>query len=184
MESAALVLGDRLKEIEELTRRFATFSYSAAGLGNVLGGAMALFACVAHQWLPLTPVVRAVLVTTPFVWIVGKELLRRRFYQRYGRVSESVSSFEWGVRCFCNLFVIAISIGVFVHGILHAEEYQTVPLVIALAITVSLPFLLWFMRAPLEFIVGVFLFTQATIAAVGHRDLQAPTGLWCFFRSS
>jgi hypothetical protein len=84
----------RLRELESLTRAYARFSRSAGGLGSVLGGALCLLSYFLGALLPLTPALQVGLIAIPFVWLLSKGWLVRRYYQRFGRAEEMQTRFE------------------------------------------------------------------------------------------
>src|SRR5690606_41783705 len=90
MTQTSHALEQNVGRLSELTRRYARFSVSAAGLGGVLGGALVLVTYFVGALVPdLSAPARLSLASAPLVWIVAKELLRSRYYQRLGRVGEA-----------------------------------------------------------------------------------------------
>ncbi len=172
-----------LDRLSELTRHYARYSRSAAGLGSVLGGVCGLVSYFVGALVPLTLWSRLVLAALPLVWIVAKELLQRRYYQRYGRVEELEGAGERRLRVFLTGFVAVVSavvVGfVLLRGSSAVAWWEAAGYVAFVAAT---PFLTWwFLRTPLEFIVGVFLLAQAAVVLGGGsyalgEQLQAPIG--------
>jgi hypothetical protein len=172
--------------LADLTRRYARFSLSAGGLASALGGALALVAYFVGALTPPDSLWgRIGLATTPLVWIGAKEWLRRRYYQRLGRVTQVRTDSErrWHVGFTLAIGLITLAVAGFVlAGIVDgSRSVKDDPGVIGyLAFVLSTPVLVWyFMRTPLELIVGVFLMAQAALAVVGvHYSLgeqpQAP----------
>lgn len=172
-------------ELSELTRRYARFSRSAAGLGSVVGGVLALVAYFTGALAPLAPWSRLLLATTPLLWIGAKELLRHRYYQRFGRVVErpDPSHHRWHVALTIFIAVLSVGIVVVVVGGLIMGGWRTEPFsqwLGYLAFVVAMPFLVWrYMRTMVEFVVGVFLVAQAAVVLGGGnyelgQQLQAP----------
>jgi hypothetical protein len=124
------------------------------------------------------------LVAAPFVWIAAKELLRRHYYQRLGRVQERRTPSERRWHVGLTLFTAAVSaavVGFVVWRILAGGgERPGTGALGYLAMVAVMPVLVWFfMKTPLEFIVGVFLVCQAALMLGGaHYALgeqpQAP----------
>jgi hypothetical protein len=174
-----------LERLSAVTREYARFSRSAAGLGSVLGGVFGLVSYFAGALAPLTWWSRAALAALPLVWIVAKELLQRRYYQRHGRVEEVERAGERRLHRFLTATIAVVSIAVvgwllrdvIVHGRGDREWWE---LAGYLAFVAAMPFLVWrYLRTPLEFIVGVFLLAQAAVVLGGGRyelgeQLQAP----------
>src|SRR5690606_8654748 len=112
---------------------------------------------------------RVGLATTPLVWIVVKELLRSRYYQRFGRVEEVRPVFDRRLHLGLTLFTALVSVGIVVTVLVRQWPLQwDVGTVGYLAYVAAMPLLVWlFMRTPLEFIVGVFLVAQAALVLAG-----------------
>lgn len=171
--------------LSAMTREYAKFSRSAAGLGNVLGGVFGLVSYFTGALAPLTWWSRAVLAALPLVWIVAKELLQRRYYQRYGRVEEVEGVGARRLRWLLTGFVAVVSVvvvgwvlrEVVVGGRGGGDWWE---LVGYLAFVAATPLLVWrYLRTPLEFIVGVFLLAQAALVLGGGsyalgEQVQAP----------
>ena len=174
-----------LDRLSELTRDYARYSRSAAGLGSVLGGVFGLASYFIGALAALTWWSRAALAALPLVWIVAKELLQRRYYQRHGRVEEVERAGERRLHRFLTAIVAGVSIAavgwvlrdVIVHGPGDRAWWELAGYVVFVA---AMPFLVWrYLRTPLEFIVGVFLLAQAAVVLGGGRyelgeQLQAP----------
>jgi len=174
-----------LERLSAVTREYARFSRSAAGLGSVLGAVLGLVSYFAGALAPLTWWSRAALAALPLVWIVAKELLQRLYYQRHGRVEEVERAGERRLHRFLTATVAAVGIAVvgwalrdaIVHGPGARAWWE---LAGYLAFVVAMPFLVWrYLRTPLEFIVGVFLLAQAAVVLGGGsyelgEPLQAP----------
>lgn len=174
------------EELLDLTRRYARFSRSAAGLGSVVGGVFVLAAYFVGALAPLTVWIRAALAALPFVWLVVREVLRRRLYQRHGRVSEMVPVSDRRWHYLFTAFTGLVSTGILVWIGMDLLSGRLVPpagwLALAgyMAFIAAQPFLvMFFLWTPLEFIIGVFLIAQAAVVvAGGHYELgqqiQAP----------
>jgi hypothetical protein len=142
-------------------------------LASVLGGGLALMAYVVGALSPPDGLWgRLALASAPFVWIGAKEVMRRRYYQPLGRVAEPSTEYERRWHLGFTIFTAVVSIAV-VAGVLWVtvERGRGVPpagVLGYLAIVALLPVLVWyFMRTPLEFIVGVFLVCQAALMLGG-----------------
>src|SRR5690606_37949838 len=115
---------------------------------------------------------RLALASAPIIWIVAKELLRSRFYQRLGRVAEpwSTSQRRWhmGYSAFTALVCVTV-VGYLLYLARNEPAVLLYPESLGyLAFVVAMPFLVWYyMRTPLEFIIGVFLVAQAAVVLAG-----------------
>lgn len=162
--------GERLAE---LTRRYARYSHSAGGLASVVGGCLALAAYVIGALAPPDGVAgRVALAAAPFAWIGAKEALQRLYYQPLGRVQERRTDSERRWHLGFTLFTAAVSVAI-VGFIVFRLLSRGLPTGVAsmlgyLAMVAVLPVLVWFfMRTPLEFIVGTFLVCQAALMLGG-----------------
>lgn len=171
--------------LQEVTSRYARYSRTAAGLGNVLAGVLVLITYFVGALVePLGTPLRLALVAAPVVWIVTKELLRARYYQRLGRVSENWSRGERVLHVVLTLFTLAVAAFVATTVLVAARGDLAAIVEVGalgyLAFSLAMPVLVWFfMRTPLEFVVGVFLVAQAALIAGGGNyelgsQLQAP----------
>jgi cell shape-determining protein MreD len=186
MEEACMTIRIDPEELRDLTRRYARFSRSAAGLGSVVGGVFVLVAYFVGALAPLTVWIRAVLVALPFVWLVVREVLRRHLYQRHGRVAEIVQARNRRWHYVFTGFTGLVSTGILVWIATDLLSGRPVPepgwLALAgyIAFVAALPFLvLFFLWTPLEYIIGIFLIAQAAVVvAGGHyvlgQQIQAP----------
>ncbi|HET6432518.1 hypothetical protein [Dyella sp.] len=162
---------DHLHEVESLTRSYARYSRSAGGVGSVLGGVLCLFSYLAGALLPLTPLVRATLIAVPALWLLSKWWLTHRFYQRFGHVEEQPAAAARRVH------VAGVVVTVLVAGLVSWKRLSPVwPHLSALSagdlgyllVLWLLPLAAWrWLRSPLDFIVGVFLFCQAAVVSAG-----------------
>jgi hypothetical protein len=162
-----------LSELEKLTRAYGKFSRDAVGLGHVLGGGLVfLSAYLLYHHIHLGVFGRLLLGAGPYVWILGKEWLREHYYQFSGRVQQPRRVGE-GV-------LLAILTGVTALGVLTATGFVIYRLMqgftwglalrsLAYAVLLlPMPFVVWrYLRAPYEFVVGVFLFTLSAILLSG-----------------
>lgn len=162
----------QLRELEQLTRDYARYSRSAGGLGSVLGGALCIVSYLAGALLPLSPPVRVALIACPFVWVSAKIWLTQRYYQRYGHVEEQETWAERWTYRFCVGISVVVALFVTSVVLAHAWSRHAVPSIEALgylALVLALPIAAWrWLRSPLDFIVGVFLFCQAALACGGR----------------
>lgn len=187
MRSALVTAPAGVQQLQDLTRRYARFSRRAAGLGNVLGGVLYLIVFFVGTLAPLQTWSRLLLALTPIVWIVAKETLRRRYYQRYGRVSEPADRSVWRWHAALTAFTALISGSILVYALIRAATdppdafaWQALGY---LAFVIAMPVLVWlYLWTAEEFIVGVGLITQAAVILAGgnYGLLGANTGAALF----
>src|SRR5258706_3200367 len=156
------------ESLKQLTQRYARFSRSAGGLGTALGGALALAAFIAARYATLPWAARCGLATAPFLWVASKELLRRSFYQRYGRVTESLSRGAKRLHGVLSGFTTFLVLAIFVLVVPKWAQAPSWQGAAYLSLLAALSVCSWlFLWTPEEFILGVFLFIQAAIALAG-----------------
>ncbi|MEW9572558.1 hypothetical protein ABQJ54_12435 [Rhodanobacter sp. Si-c] len=159
---------ERLCELESLTRDYARYSRSAGGLASVLGGVFCLSSYLLGGLLPLTPLLRIGLVALPLVWLLARWSMVHRYYQRLGHVEEQEGTAEHRTHRLCvgvTLVVAALqTVSALMHGV---QPSPGVTAYLALVWLLVLAGWRW-LRSPLDFVVGVFLFCQAALLCVGR----------------
>lgn len=160
-----------LHELEVLTRTYARYSRSAGGLSSVLGGVLCLVSYFGGPLLPPTPLTKTVLIAIPAAWLLAKGWMMHRYYQRMGHVEQQETPLERRVHRFCVAVVLLVALAL-TAGIATVEQQHQWPLHAGLLGYLALIWLLvlatWrWLRSPLDFIVGVFLFCQAAMISVG-----------------
>lgn len=158
----------RLCELESLTRDYARYSRSAGGLASVLGGVSCLLAYLLGGLLPSTPVLRIVLVALPVAWLLARQGMAHRYYQRFGHVEEQERAAERRTHRSCIGVTLIVAVLVTVSALSHGA-HPSLGTVGYLALVWLLVLACWrWLRSPLDFIVGVFLFCQASLLCVGR----------------
>lgn len=161
----------RLEELEALTRSYARYSRNAGGLSSVLGGVLCLLAYFGGPLLHGVPTASAALIAIPAVWLLAKGRMTRRYYQRWGHVEEQETPVERRLHWFCVgvtlLVALAITAGLMSGARPH--PWSLPPGMIGYLVLLWLLVLAaWrWLRSPLDFIVGVFLFCQAAMVSAG-----------------
>lgn len=162
----------RPDELESLTRRYARYSRSAGGLASVIGGVFCLLSWLLGGLLPLTPPLRSVLIAMPFVWLFAKSGLMHRYYQRFGHAEEQATAVERLTHRFCVGFSLLVAVlvdGMVLIGLHDSGKTLTMGVAGYLILVACIPLAAWrWMRSPLDFIIGVFLFCQAGLVCVAR----------------
>lgn len=161
----------RLEELEALTRRYARYSRSAGGLSSVLGGVLCLIAYFGGQLLHGAAWAEPVLIAIPAVWLLAKGRMMHRYYQRLGHVEEQETPLDRRVHRFCVAVALLVALAITVTLGLAARPHPwSLPAgmfgYLALVWLMVLAAWRW-LRSPLDFIVGVFLFCQAAMVSAG-----------------
>ena len=157
-----------LLELESLTRDYARYSRSAGGLAAVLGGVFCLLAYLLGGLLPPTPALRVLLATLPLAWLLARQVMLRRYYQRLGHVEEQESAAECRTHRSCIGVALVVAVLVTVSALVRGTHLSPGTMgYLALLWLLVLAGWRW-LRSPLDFVVGTFLFCQAALFCVGR----------------
>lgn len=157
----------RLRELESLTREYARYSRSAGGLASVLGGVFCLLSYLLGGLLPSTPMLRVMLVAMPFAWLLARQGMAHRYYQRFGRVGEQEGTVERRVHRSCIAMALLVALSVTVSALSHGLPLPAATLgYLALVWLLVLAGWRW-LGNPLDFVVGTFLLCQAAVSCAG-----------------
>jgi hypothetical protein len=159
----------RLQELEALTRSYARYSRSAGGMSSVLGGVLCLVAYFCGPLLPSTPLSKAMLIAIPAVWLLGKGLMMRRYYQQMGHVEQQETPLERRMHRLNVVVVVLVALAITTGLAMAPWEQLDAGALGYLALIWLLVLATWrWLRSPLDFIVGVFLFCQAALVSAGR----------------
>ena len=166
---------DDIRQRQQLTEAYASFSRSRGGLGKVLGGVVGLVVIMTGTLLGGSLVTALLTIGATLIWLVGKEIIRDRIYQPLGSVQEVWPQDKRREHLMFTGFVGLIAAGVTLFVILNGQlgAPQTW---VYLAFVVAMPFLTWrFLRTPMEFIVGVFLLAACAVHGAGGAYTLIPS---------
>ena len=183
---------EELATLQKLTREYAKFSRDAVGLGHAFGGVLIFLVIFLLRRHSLTTWEGFLLGATPYIWIIGKERLRSSYYQFSGRVTERPRRWhDLILGILAGLSAVAIVAGLLAYrqtGLFHEGPVSLGPvhnITVCIVILLAMPFLVWrYLRAPYEFVTGVFLLALSTfllsgnlqIATVGAATFGIPAG--------
>lgn len=169
MHSAAM----DLDQLAQRTARYARYSLSAGGLSSVLGGILLIVAFTFNAFADLGPLLRGALAATPAIWLIAKELLRRRYYQRDGAVLQTPSPKERRQHFWIVVYLAAIALvvlGFMVAAILRDGALPDGPMIGYILVVVALPLAAWrWFWSVSDFLVGVLLFCQSAVVIAGSN---------------
>jgi hypothetical protein len=177
---------DSLTRFQTLTRDYARYSRSAAGLGSVIGGAFGIaVSLIVTDADPSLPV-RAMLVLAVPLWLLAKTWLRDHYYQRHGAAEESLDAFHTrvervsqGALAAIAAIVLAVCALLVLFG---TPKIAGLPFVNQFALVAAPLFALLFHRrinTPVEMLVAINLIVQTVIAASGSQPRsQGSILLW------
>ncbi len=164
---------DRLAELESITRDYARYAESAGGLAAVAGGALCLLSFGLGAALAPTTAVRVTLMAIPVLWLALKQFVAHRYYQRLGRVGETLDRGRVLTQR-CLIAGVAALVVIIMIGTLLGDEGAALPRTslvtgLYLAILVAVPVIAWrWLRTPIDLAVGTFLLCQAALAGMGR----------------
>jgi len=156
----------------EVTRQYSRFSRNAAGMGNVIGGILALAAWWIWAHMQDSILRRVALIAIPIIWVAAREWLRHRYYQRYGKVAGLGDRTEmlWRIALTSLTALVCATIlgfSVYFATAKPYPDYSALP-VIWMIIIVAMPFAVWFFfNGAVELIVGVSLLYYAAEGIAG-----------------
>ncbi len=151
----------------ELAAEYARYSQSYNGLGKTLGGLAGLIVLLAGTFLGGGVLTVMLTFGLTALWLVGKEVLRARFYQILGAAQEIWDREYKRWHLFLTCFTGLISLGIFIVFIANGRITEAAfwPYLFFVAL---LPLVTWrFLRTPLEFIVGVSLLAACAVHSMG-----------------
>lgn len=171
-----------------LTQEYATFSRSASGLGNTLGGLIAVAIWLTGAYADPPAPARAALVLALPAWMAAKTWLRQHYYQRHGEAWEILPPPAAGIERFaqgCVGGVAAVLLVVCLYlAVAAPAKMAGVPLLNRLALVAG-PLLgvvlARHINTPFEAMVAVNLLVQTVMLTTGtpiHWQRQNVTLTW------
>ncbi len=156
-----------IEKVQRLTQEYASYSQSRNGLGNALGGAIGIIIYLVNGLSGGGLLVASLTIGLTIFWLIGKEVIRRRLYRPFGTAKEIWSPkmrryHQWSVA-----FVALVALGVWIFyawngWLLHSSTW---PYLLFVAV---MPWIAWYyLRAPEEFVVGIFLLCACAVTSVG-----------------
>ena len=172
-----------LKEIADLTRKYARFSKDAVGLGHVIGGGLLFLSVYLMRHVQLGIPGRLLLGAAPLGWILAKEWPRDHYYQSSGRVEQRRRFWENPLQGLLAGVIALISLtatGFVVYSLLKSFSWWfLMGSLVYVAILLALPFIVWrYLRAPYEFVVGVALIALSAILLSGSPLVGSPRAVF------
>jgi hypothetical protein len=139
-------------ELQQVTRDYARYSRSRGGLGTLLGGCAGLLVFLAVWVFGGGAPIAVLAIGLTALWLVGKEVIRRRYYQRFGLAREAWAGqarrAHRGVLLLVTPLLLAFAVWIVAAGWLSHPA-------------IALPYLIFCLTTP--WIVGRYLFTANEI---------------------
>jgi hypothetical protein len=162
-----------IQEAQQLTQEYSSYSQSRNGLGNVLGGSVGLGIYLVNGLLGPGLLTATLTIGAVVLWLIGKELIRRRLYQSFGEAREiwSPTARRWHIAivAILALLVIVILSWSIVDGRFY--EPRNWP---GLLIYAAMPVIAWrYLRTITEFLIGVPL-----LIACAYTSMGGAFGFW------
>jgi len=160
---------DSMVELQQLTREYASFSRSRAGLGNVLGGVVGLVVFGSIWLFGGNRVTAALAIVLTLLWLAGKETMRRRLYRGFGEARETWTgpprrTHQLNVLIFTPL-LLAFAVWIVAAGWLSKPAVAWPYLIFCLAT----PLIMWrYLYTLNEIMIGFGLLFMCAVTASGH----------------
>ncbi len=159
---------DTIVEVQGLTREYASYSRSRGGLANVLGGVVGLVVFGAIWLFGGNPATAALTAGLTIVWLIGKEVIRRRLYRGFGEAREVWTGSSRNTHRFTAL-ILTVALLVCA-ALLVATGWATKPVawpyLVGCLVT---PWILWrYLYTIHETMIGFGLLFMCAITASGH----------------
>jgi len=162
---------EELTTLQKLTHEYAKFSRDAVGLGHVFGGVLVFLLVFLLSRDSLSLWEGILLGITPFICLLTKEWLRRNYYQFSGRVAQPARRWHDLILGILAGLIVAVIIAIFLtYRLTQAISWNlALNTTVCIAVLVAMPFLAWrYLRAPYEFVTGVFLLALSAFLLSGN----------------
>lgn len=159
-----------IEEAQRLTRDYASFSRSRSGLGNVLGGSAGLVSFAAFYVLGRGVFVAGLTVGLTLLWLVGKEVLRRRLYRPCGEAQESwLAAQKRSHMIYVGIItasLLGFAVAIVVQSIIAGPQGPGVSYLLFCLVT---PPIAWrYLRTANELMVGFYLLFFCAVTSAGY----------------
>jgi hypothetical protein len=158
---------ETIKRRQRLSEEYASYSQTRGGLSKVLGGVVGTLVILTGTLLGGGVVTAFVTIIGTLVWLIGKEVIRTRFYRPFGEAQEEWSPEKRREQRYLAIFLAGVSIFVFAAYIVsgHILNPQTWSYLFFAALIAPVT---WrFFRTPAEGSVGIFLMAACAVHSVG-----------------
>ena len=162
-----------IRAAQQLTQEYASYSQSRNGLGNVLGGVAGLVIYVANGLLGPGLPTAAITIGLTVLWLIGKEVIRRRLYRSFGEAREiwAPTARTWHIAIV--ILLAGLIFGMLIWGI-FSGRFANVRMWPAFLIYAAIPVISWrYLRSINEFLIGVPL-----LIACAYTSMGGAGGFW------
>lgn len=155
------------KNIEVLTKQYAFYLQFQNGYGNILLGSIYGLMYFVNWQLGSGILSASVTACLPFIWIVSKDIIRRRCYSTYGDPTDHIDWFFrlWRIGAIGLMVLLALgwlAMGIALGWLLQPTEW------ISLLYMSALPMIVWrYLRTPIEFLAGIAPLVIGVVASAG-----------------
>ncbi len=158
----------RITEQQARVEEYASYSLSKGGLGKVLGGVIGIVIVLMGTLVGAGTWTGILTIALTLIWLFGKEIIRTRLYRPFGQAVQNWSPSERQMHVTLTGFVALISLLVVIAVLITGRQIDQDHTWIYLFFTILMPVLTWFfLRTPIEFVVGVFLLAACAIHGSG-----------------
>jgi hypothetical protein len=162
-------LAGTLGELQQVTRDYASYSRTRGGMGAVLGGVVGILVFVSIWLFGGNAWTTGLAIGLTALWLVGKEVIRRHYYQQFGEAQEiwagpARRTHLFGVLLFTPL-LLAFAVWIVAAGWLSHPGVALPYLLFCLAT----PWITWrYLFTLNEIMVGFGLLFICAVTASGH----------------
>jgi hypothetical protein len=98
---------------KDVTERYAKFARDASGLGSVFGGVLLIVTWAVGALASLDGVVRVFFALPPIAYVIVNQSFKSKYYQRFGRVTASLSTSQryWHFSYVAFMAIVGIVVG-------------------------------------------------------------------------
>jgi hypothetical protein len=187
-ESTDIANIERIQEVQRLAEEYASYSASKSGLGNVFGAVAGIVIYLVNGIIGRSIWTTIVTIGLTMLWLVGKEIMRRRVYQPFGEARERWSEKQRSRHLGYVMLITLVTVGIWIwFGLTYIFMHTITPfqLITGLAFATSMPWITQrYLRNEDELMVGVFLLLCCAIVSVGgvlgSQNWEAWAGSSCF----
>ncbi|QBD76866.1 hypothetical protein EPA93_12970 [Ktedonosporobacter rubrisoli] len=156
-----------LKEVQQLTQEYASYSQSKGGLGHVLGGVVGLAIYLLNGLVGPGLLTAILTIALTLSWLFGKEILRRLLYRKFGQAQEiwTAEARKWHRGTIIFIILIFAIVGIVYIWLSRMSKPSDW---LYMLFVVAMPLIAWrYLRTWEEFSVGIFLLCACAVTGGG-----------------
>jgi MFS family permease len=160
-----------LFSVQSRVRDYARYSQSRNGLGTTVGGIIGIAVYLINGFLGHTLLTIILTFALTICWLLGKEMIRARWYRPFGRAQEIWPTKKRQshriVVAIVTLFLLFVWI-FFLQKLFIINSLAWLIALFALVFMLVTPWIIWrYLRTDDEFIIGIYLLLSCMVTSVG-----------------